>query len=145
MYPAFAYPIALETGPEGEIEARARVVPLLVTSGHTEAEVLALAAGALAVALSRYVFDDADFPAPSAPLPGEQIVAPPPLAAAKFAVIAAWRAVDITKTELAARLGLAEGEVRRILDPRHATKLDRLAAAAEALGKRIVIGIEDVG
>ncbi len=144
MHQAFAYPVALEPGPDGKISVSARDVPPLITSGWTEAEALAQAEDALEAALSTYVYDAADFPAPSAPLPGERLVAPPPLAAAKFAVIAAWRAADISKTELAARLGVGENEVRRILDPEHATKLDRLAAAAEVLGKRIVIGIEDL-
>lgn len=144
MQPAFAYPVAFALGPSGEIDVSARDVPPLVTSGHSEAEAMAQAVDALGAALSTYVFDGTDFPVPSAPLPGERLVAPPPLAAAKFAVIAAWRAADISKTELAARLGVAEGEVRRILDPQHSTKLDRLAAAAEALGKRLVIGIEEL-
>ncbi|SHO67144.1 antitoxin HicB [Pseudoxanthobacter soli DSM 19599] len=144
MQPAFAYPVAFARGPSGKIEVSARDVPPLITSGDSEAAAIAQAIDGLGAALATYVFDGADFPVPSAPLPGERLVAPPPLAAAKFAVIAAWRAADISKTELAARLGLAEGEVRRILDPRHSTKLDRLAAVAEALGKRLVVGIEEL-
>lgn len=41
----------------------------------------AQAIDALGAALATYVFDGADFPVPSAPLPGERLVAPPPLAA----------------------------------------------------------------
>ena len=40
------------------------------------------------------------------------------------------------------RLGKDEKEVRRILDPRHATKLASLTQALRVLGKRLVVGVE---
>ncbi|SHO64131.1 antitoxin HicB [Pseudoxanthobacter soli DSM 19599] len=144
MRPAFVYPVALERDPGGKLQVFARDVPELVTSAWSEAEALEMAADALEVALGSYPIADRDFPPASAPLPGEHLVAPPPAAAAKFVVIAAWRAAGIRKTDLAERLGLAETEVRRILDPDRRTKLERLDEAARALGKRIVIGIEDL-
>ena len=39
---------------------------------------------------------------------------------------------------LAKKLGIAEGEARRILNPRYGTKLDRLEAALAALGHRLL-------
>jgi antitoxin HicB len=71
------------------------------------------------------------------------LIAVPAIAAAKAVAITAWREANITKTELARRLGLEEGEVRRILDPHHRTKIDRLAAATAALGRRMIIGVAD--
>ena len=44
--------------------------------------------------------------------------------------------------ELAKRLGVDEKEVRRLLDPHYGSKLPRIARAVEALGKRLVIGLE---
>jgi antitoxin HicB len=44
---------------------------------------------------------------------------------------------------LARRLRKDEKEIRRILDPRHPTKLPALIAALRALGKRLVVGIEE--
>ena len=44
-----------------------------------------------------------------------------------------------TRVALAGRLNVDESEVRRILDPAHRTKLDRLEQAAKALGGRLEI------
>ena len=66
-----------------------------------------------------------------------------PGVAAKLAVLESFIAAGITKSELARRLGRDEKEVRRILDPRHATKLPALTAALRALGKRLVVGVTE--
>ena len=49
----------------------------------------------------------------------------------------------ITNTEVARRLGVSETVVRRMLNPRHATKSEKIQAALSVLGKRIVVGFED--
>ena len=46
-------------------------------------------------------------------------------------------------TELAKRLGVSETVVRRMLDPKHHTKPERIQAALAALGKRIVVRFEN--
>lgn len=117
-------------------------VPEAVTEGATRGEALANAEDALAVALLGRMADGADMP--SARARGRSLVrvAPPAAAAAKLAVYTAWRASGLSKSGLARRLGKAEGEVRRILDPYHATKLDTLDAALRALGRRFTLGVE---
>jgi antitoxin HicB len=57
---------------------------------------------------------------------------------AKLAALEPFAATGITKSELARRIGKDEKEVRRILDPKHPTKLPALTAASRALGKRLV-------
>ena len=59
--------------------------------------------------------------------------------AAKAALYLALREAGITRLELAGRLGCDEKEVRRLLDPRHPSKLPRLEAALAQLGKRLVL------
>lgn len=49
----------------------------------------------------------------------------------------------MTRVALAGKLGKAEGEVRRMLDPYHRTKLGALEAGLLALGKRLVVSIEE--
>ena len=49
----------------------------------------------------------------------------------------------ISNCELARRLGVRETVVRRMLDPDHHTKSEKLQTALEALGKRIVVAIDD--
>ena len=51
--------------------------------------------------------------------------------------------LGVSNSELARRLGVRETVVRRMLDPDHETKTKKLQAALEALGKRIVVAIED--
>lgn len=48
----------------------------------------------------------------------------------------------MSKVALAAKMGRAESEVRRILDPDHGTKLDQLEEAAVGLGGRLVVAFE---
>ena len=67
---------------------------------------------------------------------------PAPMAA-KAALYLAMREAKISNVELARRLGCDEKEVRRMLNPRHATKLPRIQAALEILGKRLVLGMEE--
>jgi hypothetical protein len=65
-------------------------------------------------------------------------------AAAKLAVLEAFAASSMSKSELARRLGVRETEARRILDPMHATKLPRLQEALVIFGKRLVVGVEEI-
>jgi antitoxin HicB len=44
---------------------------------------------------------------------------------------------------LARRLGVSETVVRRLLNPKHNTKPEKIQAALAALGKRIVVTFED--
>ena len=46
-------------------------------------------------------------------------------------------------TDLAKRLGVSETVVRRMLDPKHNTKPEKIQAALAVLGKRIVVRFED--
>ena len=48
----------------------------------------------------------------------------------------------MSNVQLARKLDCDEKEVRRMLDPRHPTKLPRIREALEAFGKRLVVGVE---
>jgi antitoxin HicB len=65
-----------------------------------------------------------------------------PLPAAMAALYLAIQEAGVSKSELARRLKLDEKEIRRLLDPRHVTRLSRIQKVLEALGKRLVIGYE---
>jgi antitoxin HicB len=49
----------------------------------------------------------------------------------------------LRKTELARRLGWHAPQVDRLLDLRHASKLEQLDQAFHALGKRLVLEVRD--
>jgi antitoxin HicB len=60
-----------------------------------------------------------------------------------YTLYLAIRQAGIAETELAARLSCDEKEVRRLLDPRHASKLPRIQKALTALGKTITVCLVD--
>jgi hypothetical protein len=62
--------------------------------------------------------------------------------ALKVRVCQALRASGVKRSELARRLGQHAPQVDRLLDLRHASKVDQLDAALRAVGKRLVFGIE---
>ena len=62
----------------------------------------------------------------------------------KKLVAEAFCDANITKVELARRICKNEGEVRRILDPDHATKMSTLSTVMRALGKRFTIGVKEI-
>ena len=63
--------------------------------------------------------------------------------APKLALYLAMRERGMRSTQLAKRLAVSETVVRRMLDPRHDTKPEKIQAALAALGKRIVVTFED--
>ena len=63
--------------------------------------------------------------------------------AAKAALYLALMEAAMSNVQLARKLGCDEREVRRMLNPRHPTKLPRIKEALEALGKRLVVSVEE--
>jgi plasmid maintenance system antidote protein VapI len=68
-------------------------------------------------------------------------IGPSHLVAAKLALYEAMRAQQITRTELARRLGLQENAVRRLLDLDHRSHIDQIDRALAALGKRLEVRV----
>ena len=118
-------------------------VPEAITQGRDMADARVMAEEALGLALLTY--SARGLPLPKAKATGKRLVpvAVAPDVAAKLAVLESFVAAGISKSELARRLGKDEKEVRRILDPKHATKLPALTAALRALGKRLVVGVAE--
>jgi hypothetical protein len=82
---------------------------------------------------------------PDAELHGARPVSNPVPAqtAFKAALYEEIQSQSLSKIQLAARLGVVEKEVRRLLDPRHSSKLPRIAEILELVGKHIVVGVQD--
>ena len=118
-------------------------VPEAITQGHDEADARAMAEEALGLALLNYLQRGSPLPRPRAKGRGLVEIAVAPDAAAKLAVLESFAAAGISKSEFARRIGKDEKEVRRILDPKHPTKLPALTAALRALGKRLVVGVTE--
>ena len=138
----YTYRAVLEAGARAGIRiATFPDVPEAITEGVGELEALREAEDALGTALLSYPVRGLPLPKPRARHGRTVTVAAD--VAAKLAVLEAFAAAGISKSEFARRLDVSENEARRILDPMHATKLPRLVQALAALGKRLVVGIEE--
>ena len=121
-------------------------LPEAITGGATEEEAFANAQEALELALLTYAGDGREIPEASrrSNAAGRSVHVPVAAAvAAKIAFIIAFRESGITRVALAKKLGKAETEVRRMLDPYHQTKLPTIEAGLKALGKRLVVSIAE--
>lgn len=139
---AYAYRALFEPGDRrGTVVVSFPDVPEAITEGRGDTQAQAMAEEALGLALLSYLQRDKPLPKPRAKGRGLIEVAVAPDVGAKLAVLESFALAGITKTELAKRIGKDEKEVRRILDPKHPTKLPALTAALRALGKRLVVGV----
>lgn len=118
-------------------------VPEAITGGSSREEAVANAVEALELALLTYAGEGRSIPEPAAARDDELQPVPVSAAvAAKIALIVTFRDSGLTQAALARRLGKAETEVRRMLDPYHRTKLPAIEAGLRALGKRLVLSLE---
>ena len=118
-------------------------VPEAITQGDGEIDARAMAEEALGMALLTYPLRGLPLPRPKTRRGRSVPVAPAADVAAKLAVLDAVRASGMTKTDFANLIGKDQKEARRILDPRHPTKLLTLMGVLSALGKRLVVDVED--
>lgn len=139
---AYVYRALFEPGDRrGNVVVTFPDVPEAVTQGRGETDARETAEEALGLVLLTYLERGIPLPKPRAKSRGLVEIAVAPDVAAKLAVLEAFAAAGISKSELARRIGKDEKEVRRILDPKHPTKLPALTAALRALGKRLVVGV----
>jgi antitoxin HicB len=118
-------------------------LPEALTGGTDLSDTHEQAADCLAEALAGRIARGDTIPVPSKLKRGQYPVAVPLYLAPKLALYLAMREGGMRNTELAGRLGVSETVVRRMLDPKHNTKSEKIQAALAALGKRIVVGFED--
>lgn len=142
----FAYPLTL--APDHEDSGFVVTMPDLpevVTQGEDELDALEQASDALDEALAGRIRRGDEIPRPSPRRHGQRAVVPTPLIAAKAALYLTLRSSGLTKSDLARELGCDVREVRRLLDPRHPSKLPRLVRALATLGGRLELRlVEDV-
>ncbi len=137
----YVYPARLDER-SGTVLVRFRDLPEAITEGHDRADAIGQAVDCLDVALLFRLKDGEAIPAASRPRGNEILIAATPTVAAKVAFIRAFRDAGLTRTVMAERLGIGETEVRRMLDPNHRTKMDRLDAGLRVLGRRLIIADE---
>jgi antitoxin HicB len=136
----FVYPAAFVRDEDGALIVSFRDLPEAHTSGRDLPDAMAEAVDCLDEAIAGRVVREEPIPTPSARRGNERLIALPPHTAAQAALALAMRDAGITKSELARRLGCDVREARRLLDPAHPSKINRIAAAMRALGAEYVSG-----
>lgn len=118
-------------------------LPEALTGGDNLEDTLAQAADCLGEALAGRIARGDEIPPPSTAKRGQRMIGVPIYLAPKLALYLTMRERGMRNTELARRLGVSETVIRRMLNPKHASKPQNIQAALIALGKRIVVTFED--
>jgi antitoxin HicB len=139
-----AYPATLTSDREaGGFTVTFRDLPEAITQGEDRLDALNQAADCLEEAVAGRIRRGDELPAPSKTRVNQAVVPLPPLMAAKAALYLAMREAKMSNVKLAKQLGCDEKDVRRLLDPRHNSRIAALQGALAILGKRIVVAVED--
>lgn len=138
----FVYPYTVRQSPDGAWQVRFPDVPEALTEGDTEEEAHALATDVLVAALGGLSKLKRPLPTPSA-AKGMPVVVVPILQSAKLALHKAMLEQGLSNVMLAKRLGKLEGEVRRMLDLDHETKIRTIENALWHLGKQVASEIRE--
>jgi antitoxin HicB len=142
---AFRYPATFRKGREdGRVLVTFPDFRRSATDGADMAEAAEQASDCLGSAIAFALVYKEEIPRPSVPGRGQRMVAVPLWIAPKLALYWRMQELGINNSVLARKLGVTEAVVRRMLDPDHATKPAKLEAALEALGQKVVMGVEEI-
>ena len=114
------------------------------TQGNTNTEAVEMAEDLLTFLLGQVMKDRKPIPKPGK-IRGKHVraVPVPALIAAKVQLYTAMNEQGVRKAELARRMRQSKQQVERLLNLRHASRLDQLEAAFAALNKQLAIEIRD--
>ena len=140
---SFAYPATFRRDENGRPAVSFPDFPGAHTDGKDMREAMEEAIDCLGSVIAGRIAERSAIPGPSKPKRGQRLVPVPLWIAGKLALYLAVREQGITNSELARRLGVRETVVRRMLDPDHETKSEKLQSALDVLGKRIVVAVEN--
>lgn len=118
-----------------------RDIPEALTQGYSLEEAREEAKDALITAMEFYFEDERPVPMPSKPLPGEELIELPISIWAKVLLLNRMLELNISQSELGRRLHKSRQEVQRIVNLEHNTKIDTIADAFKALGKKISFSV----
>ena len=140
---AFTYPAKFSTGSDGRVLVEFVDLPRVATDGKNLSEAIEEAIDALGSDLSIRLSRREEIPAPSRSKRGQRLIPLPWWLGPKLALHLAMLEKGIGNSELARRLDVDERVVRRMLDPAHETKAEKIQAALAILGKRLSMEVED--
>lgn len=138
-----SYPAKFSVGKSGRVLVEFIDLPRVATDGKDDREAMEEAMDALGSDLSIRLARREEIPVPSQAKRGQRGVPVPLWLAPKLALYLAMRDQRVSNSELARRLGLHERVVRRMLDPAHATKVEKIQTALAVLGKQMAVEVRD--
>jgi len=138
------YPVHLKADREGGYVVTFRDIPEAITQGECVEDSLKHAQQALETAMQFYFDDRREVPMPSVAKRGERLIFLPASESLKVLLLNEMVRQKVRPAELAKRMRTSKQEVNRITTLRHATKVDRIADALQALGKRLTVGLRRV-
>lgn len=139
----FTFPAVFKRDEEGRWVVSFPDFPGSQTDGADPNEAMEEAIDCLGASIAFAMADKAVVPKPSRLKRGQKLVPVPLWIVGKLALYWAIRDLGISQCELARRLRVRETVVRRMLDPNHDTRQEKIQAALEALGKRLVMVYDD--
>ncbi len=132
------YPIHLEEDDNDALLVTSPDFPELTTFGEDRDETCTRAVDAMREAIAARMYYREDIPHPS-DAPSTERVVLPTLTAVKVILYQDMREQGIGKAELARRLGWHLPQVDRVLEINHKSRLDRLDAALNAIGRQLQV------
>lgn len=119
-------------------------VPEAGTNGIGMDETLSMAGDALITAFDFYFDKGEAIPKPSRPKEGQRVVMLPISVSAKVLLWNEMIRQNVKPAELARRMGISRQAAQRLTDIRHATKIDTIAEAMDALGSGVRLVVKTV-
>ena len=141
MPDTFNYPAEIERDEDGRFVVTFPDFGWGATDGATRDEALTEAKDLLQELIAVTIREGGALPEPSLPSPSRPLVVPPVQIALKAALYDAFRQTGYSKRRLARDLDVTESEVRRMLNPAHATKAATMDNALLRLGKRVALSV----
>ena len=136
----FSYPARIARDGDGYVMSFPDI-PEALTGAKSRSEALELAVDALTTAMDFYFEDRRPVPLPSPLKRGQVAIDLPASVSAKVLLLNEMIAQGTRPADLARRMEARPQEVTRLMDLHHPTKIDTVAAALQALGKRLELSI----
>ena len=140
MSDTYDYPARIERDEDGRYVITFPDFGWGATDGATQEEALTEARDLLRELIAVTMREGKDLPKP--PTAGRRpLIVPSVAIALKAALYGAFREAGVSQRGFARDLGVAESEVRRMLNPDHATKATTIDHALRQLGKRVSVTV----
>ena len=141
MPDTYNYPAQIDRDEDGRFVVTFPDFGWGATDGAARDEALAEAKDLLRELISTTMRDGEDLPEPSRASKHRPLVIPPVEIALKAALYETYRQAGVSQRRLARDLDVAESEVRRMLNPEHATKAATIDKALRRLGKHVTLTV----